>query len=423
MRALVRRAGRLLTGLAILALSPIAGLAALAGMATIGAPPDVFAVTGLAVFASVLFLGLLLCVPRPRPVWGRWLRALAILSVEAAVVWQVTAATLHAPPDASAPPPAVAGQREWRLATGSELAYVRLTPKRATRPDPVVFLHGGPGTADLAGDSAFLTGLNADGYTVYAYDQLGAGRSARLTDPRGYGLTRDVADLEAIRQEIGARRLILIGHDYGARLAAAYLAEHPDQVAKAVLTSPAPLDGQESASPLPLNPSATPVGTPETASPSASEPVNPPETTSPLISEAASLLGLSRPPSPRLLAVYTLLRADPQAAHAFAGDREVEAAYGTGYAGLAQRAAPDGLRRGLTASTAPALIVKGAHDRRSWSAAADYRAALPRAELAYVATGSYRGKPYLNVLRAFLAGRPVPTYDGAGPPPGYLGPR
>ncbi|MFI7149154.1 alpha/beta hydrolase [Nonomuraea sp. NPDC050022] len=402
MRALARRAGRLLTGLAILALSPIAGLAALAGMATIGAPPDVFAITGLAVFASVFFLGLLLCVPRPRPIWGRWLRALAILSVEAAVVWQVTAATLHAPPDASAPPPAVAGQREWRLATGSELAYVRLTPKRATRPDPVVFLHDGPGTADLAGDSAFLAGLSTDGYTVYAYDQLGAGRSARLTDPRGYGLTRDVADLEAIRQEIGARRLILIGHDYGARLAAAYLAEHPDQVAKAVLTSPAPLDGQEAASPLPLNP---------------------PETASPLASKAASLLGLNRPPSPRLLAVYTLLRADPQAAHAFAGDREVETAYGSGYAGLAQRAAPDGLRRGLAASTVPALIVKGVHDRRTWSAAADYRATLPRAELAYVATGSYRGKPYLNVLRAFLAGRPVRTYDGAGPPPGYLGPR
>ncbi|MEV6157721.1 alpha/beta fold hydrolase [Nonomuraea sp. NPDC052129] len=409
MRALARRAGRLLTGLAILALSPIAGLAALAGMATIGAPPDVFAITGLAVFASVFFLGLLLCVPRPRPIWGRWLRALAILSVEAAVVWQVTAATLHAPPDASAPPPAMAGQREWRLATGSELAYVRLAPKRVTRPDPVVFLHGGPGTADLVGDSAFLAGLSADGYTVYAYDQLGAGRSARLTDPRGYGLTRDVADLEAIRQEIGARRLILIGHDYGARLAAAYLAEHPDQVAKAVLTSPAPLDGQEAASPLPLNPSATPVG--------------PSETASPLASEAASLLGLSRPPSPRLLAVYTLLRADPQAAHAFAGDREVEAAYGSGYASLAQRAAPDGLRRSLAASAVPALIVKGVHDRRTWSAAADYRAALPRAELAYVATGSYRGKPYLNILRAFLAGRPVRTYDGAGPPPGYLGPR
>ncbi|MEU7742700.1 alpha/beta hydrolase [Nonomuraea sp. NPDC049158] len=409
MRALARRAGRLLTGLAILALSPIAGLAALAGMATIGAPPDVFAVTGLAVFASVLFLGLLLCVPRPRPVWGRWLRALVILSVEAAVVWQVTAATLHAPPDASAPLPAVAGQREWRLATGSELAYVRVAPKRATRPDPVVFLHGGPGAADLAGDSAFLAGLSADGYTVYAYDQLGAGRSARLADPRGYGLPRDVADLEAVRQEIGARRLILIGQDYGARLAAAYLAEHPDQVAKAVLTSPAPLDGQEAASPLPLNPSAAPVG--------------PPATASPLASQAASLLGLTPPPSPRLLAVYTLLRADPQAAHAFAGDREVEAAYGSGYAGLAQRAAPDGLRQSLAASAVPALIVKGVHDRRTWSAAADYRAALPRAELAYVAAGSYRGKPYLNVLRAFLAGRPVRTYDGEGPPPGYLGPR
>ncbi len=368
----------------ILALSPIPGLAALAGMAMLGAGPDVFTVTGLAVFASVFFLGLLLCVPRPRPVWGRWLRALVILSVEAAVVWQVAAMTLHAPPGGPAPLKPVAGQREWRLTTGSELAYVRLAPKRDTRPEPVVFLHGGPGLADLAGDSAFFAKLAADGYTVYVYDQLGTGRSGRLADPRGYGLPRDVADLEAVRQEIGAQRLILVGQDYGARLAAAYLAEHPEQVAKAVFAAPAALDR------------------PQTAS---------------------FFTGPDVLSSPRLLAVYTLLRSNPQAAHAFAGDRELEHDHAGGYARLAQRTAPTGLRQGLAASTAPALIVKGARDRQEWSAVADYRAALPRAGVAYLADGSYRGKPYLSTLRAFLAGRPVRTYDGGGPPPGYLGPR
>ncbi|MEU4223211.1 alpha/beta hydrolase [Nonomuraea sp. NPDC026600] len=383
MRSFARRAGRLLTGLGILALSPIPGLAALAGMAMLGARPDVFTVTGLAVFASVFFLGLLLCVPRPRPVWGRWLRALVVLSVEAAVVWQVAAATLHAPPGGPAPLEPVAGQREWRLATGSELAYVRLAPKRVTRPEPVVFLHGGPGLADLAGDSAFFAGLAADGYTVYVYDQLGAGRSARLADPRGYGLPRDVADLEAVRQEIGAQRLILIGQDYGARLAAAYLAEHPDQVAKAVFAAPAALDRPRAAAPF----------------------------TGPEVL------------SPRLLAVYTLLRSNPQAAHAFAGDRELEHDHAGGYARLAERTAPTGLRQSLAASPVPALIVKGARDRQEWSTVDGYRAALPRAGVAYLADGSYRGKPYLSTLRTFLAGRPVRTYDGGGPPPGYLGPR
>ncbi|MEU7859253.1 alpha/beta hydrolase family protein [Nonomuraea sp. NPDC049141] len=383
MRTFARRAGRLLTGLVILALSPIPGLAALAGMAMLGAGPDVFTVTGLAVFASVFFLGLLLCVPRPRPVWGRWLRALVILSVEAAVVWQVAAATLHAPPGDPAPLEPAAGQREWRLATGSQLAYVRLAPKRVTRPEPVVFLHGGPGLADLAGDSAFFAGLAADGYTVYVYDQLGAGRSERLADPRGYSLPRDVADLEAVRQEIGAQRMILIGQDYGARLAAAYLAEHPDQVAKAVFAAPAALDRPQ----------------------------------------AASFFTGPDVLSPRLLAVYTLLRSSPPAAHAFAGDRELEHDHAGGYARLAQRTAPTGLRQGLADSAVPALIVKGARDRQEWSAVDGYHAALPQAGIAYLADGSYRGKPYLSTLRAFLAGRPVRTYDGAGPPPGYLGPR
>ena len=180
MRTFARRAGRLLTGLGILALSPIPGLAALAGMAMLGAGPDVFAVTGLVVFASMFFLGLLLCVPRPRPVWGRWLRALVILSVEAAVVWQVAAATLHTPPGGPAPlePEAGAGCA-WDEPLASSMA-----PNGSRGRSRWCSCTAAPGLADLAGDSAFLAGLTADGYTVYAYDQL-LGRSARLATREG----------------------------------------------------------------------------------------------------------------------------------------------------------------------------------------------------------------------------------------------
>ncbi|MFI7638005.1 alpha/beta hydrolase [Nonomuraea sp. NPDC049400] len=406
MASFARLAGRAVAGAGVLALSPVLGLATLAGMAMVGAEPMVFAVTGLAVFASVFFLGLLLCVPRPRAAWGRWARAVVILGVEVAVVWHVSAATLR-PPAARAPVAPVAGQREWRLPTGSELAYVRLAPKRVTRPDPVVFLHGGPGVADLAASSAFFRKLTADGYQVYVYDQLGAGRSARLPDPRGYGLTRDVADLEAIRETVGAKRLNLIAHDHGARLATAYLAAHPDRVARAVLASPAWTPQRQDGR-----------------------------------LEVAAAFGRDGSPDPRLLAVSTLLRVEPLAAHAFAGDRELDAYLGLvrqgarhpcpaaattgsgGYAGLIGRAAPGSSSlSSLTEVTAPVLIVKAACDEQSWASAMDYRRALPSATFAYLGGGTYRSEAYLGLLRAFLTGGRVHAYEGDVPPPDYRGPR
>ncbi|MFI7465824.1 alpha/beta fold hydrolase [Nonomuraea sp. NPDC049646] len=394
----MRSLAGMVAGAAVLALSPVAGLAALAGTAMVGAGSGVFTVTGLAVFASVFHLGLLLCVPRPGAAWGRWLRAALILAVEVAVVWRVADATLTPPPAPAAAPSPVAGQREWRLPTGSRLAYARVAPKRVTRPEPVVFLSGASGLADLAADPAFYRRLAADGHEVYVYDRVGSGRSARLPDPAAYGLGRDVADLEQVRQAIGARRLTLVARGEGARLAAAYLSAHPDEVSRAVLASPADLDR----------------------------------------ARAATLLD-DGPPTPRMLAVHTLLRVEPAAAHAFAGDAELDArtvgaavcAAGTppratppparvegGYARLVERPSPPGMREGLARVTAPVLVVKGACDGESWSAAMGVRRAIPGAGLVY-AEG--RGA-YLATLRAFLAGRAVPPYEGATPPPGYRGP-
>ncbi|MEV0612430.1 alpha/beta fold hydrolase [Nonomuraea sp. NPDC050404] len=456
MASLAGLAGRVVTGAGVLALSPVAGLAALAGTATVVPEPTAFAVAGLSVFASVFFLGLLLCVPRPGVAWGRWLRAAVVLGVEAAVVWHVSAATLDPapPPDG---PAKVAGQREWRLSTGSRLAYVRVAPKRVTRPDPVVFLHGGPGVADLEGDSAFYGRLASAGFPVYVYDQLGAGRSARLADPRGYGLDRDVADLEAIRLAVRAERLNLVARGHGAQLAAAYLAEHPDRVARAVLLSPAGLSPGRAAN--------RPVA-------------------------SAVLVGPDGLPAPRTLAVSTLLEVDPVIAHAFAGDRELDAhltralrrppapcraplggsggaradngpgASGTlgpgagpdgsgthgpgtgpdgsggagadaeaggygGYAALTERVVSASLRAELTRVAVPVLVVKGACDTQSWSEAVGYRRALPDAGLAYVGgatTALGRDNAHLEVLRAFLTGAQVDTQANDTPPPGYRGP-
>jgi proline iminopeptidase len=89
--------------------------------------------------------------------------------------------------------------------------------------------------------------FTADGYDVYVYDCLGAGRSSRLDDAGGYTLERAVDDLAAIRQQIGAQRLTLIGHSYGAVVAAAFLVRQPESVAQVVFSSPGGLSSLESA--------------------------------------------------------------------------------------------------------------------------------------------------------------------------------
>jgi proline iminopeptidase len=78
---------------------------------------------------------------------------------------------------------------------------------------------------------------------------------AILPDQRGTGLSQSpfepgplwtvegaVADLEAVRRQSEHERWIIVGHSWGARLAMAYAAAHPDRVAGLVLVSPGGLD-------------------------------------------------------------------------------------------------------------------------------------------------------------------------------------
>ncbi|MBB3725551.1 alpha/beta fold hydrolase [Nonomuraea dietziae] len=414
----LRLAGRALAGVAVLVLAPVLALATLGGLAGLTATPAVLLGAALGVFASIFFLGLLLLLPRPASRLPRWLRALAILGVEALVVWQVAAATL-APLRDALPPPPVAGQRIWELSTGSRLAYVVRKPKRSRGLPPVVVLHGGPGRADLGGDSAFFGALAADGRPVYVYDQVGAGRSSRLADPGGYSLTRDLDDLEAIRLRLGADRLVLVGHAEGALLAAAYLARHPGNVDRLVLSSPAGLRPAPSGAALARLDAAQNRRL------------------------ALSLL------HPRVLAASALLQANPAAAHSVVGDAELDArlaAYhrlllparrcGSGaapaavtgaYANLVRRPIPSWIGEGISGSPAPTLIVKGSCDYQSWSSAAGYRAIMPASQLVYLRGAghdAYRDRPgpYLEAVRAFLAGRPLSPHTGELPPPDFQGP-
>jgi proline iminopeptidase len=113
-------------------------------------------------------------------------RRTAVVGVVAALAVASALGVLLPLPSPRLPPAPVAGESRWRLPSGSQIRYVFLPARGRARPDPVVFLHGGPGVADLAGDAAYFGQLTADGFDVYVYDQLGSGGSSRLPNPADY---------------------------------------------------------------------------------------------------------------------------------------------------------------------------------------------------------------------------------------------
>jgi proline iminopeptidase len=89
-------------------------------------------------------------------------------------------------------------------------------------------LHGGPGS----GSSSLLRRFfDPARYRIVCPDQRGAGKSR----PRGSTVdnTTDllIADLETVREALGIERWLVVGGSWGAALALAYAAAHPDAVA------------------------------------------------------------------------------------------------------------------------------------------------------------------------------------------------
>ena len=100
----------------------------------------------------------------------------------------------------------------------------------------VVGLHGGPG----AHHDYLLPqyDLLARGRTLFYYDQRGGGKSPVAREvPVGW--REHVADLEALRDQLGIERLTVCGYSWGGLLAILYLLEHPNRVERLALVSPA----------------------------------------------------------------------------------------------------------------------------------------------------------------------------------------
>ncbi|HEY8455825.1 MAG TPA: alpha/beta hydrolase [Actinopolymorphaceae bacterium] len=408
-------------------LAALCGVGALVAVAAVTATPAVFLAAGLVTFVG-MGAGLIWLVTRRWPHPTRTRRR-AVLAGTTAGVALFTFTVLIPPGDPALPPEPVPGQSFVRLTTGSRIAYARRPAAPSTRGDtrgePIIFVHGGPGVPDLAGDMAYFGQLAEDGHDVYVYAQVGSGASSRLDDPMAYTLDRHVADLEAFRRYIHAEKVTLIGHSFGGVLAAAYVADHPNRVVKAVYSSPGDLDptagGASMVSRLTV----------------------------------AQQMGLyARLLRPRDLLAYTLVQVNPRAAHALTGDADMDARFdghynktrpglrcdgrygpelhGLGaYANLVPQSASRPILRDRRPAFAhagvPGLVIKGSCDYVSWSSTLDYL--NPHTRLVYLHGAGHnayqeRPKPFLALVRAFLADDPLPTatYPGRQRPADFEGP-
>ncbi|HVX44899.1 MAG TPA: alpha/beta fold hydrolase [Mycobacteriales bacterium] len=406
----------------------VLGVGAIIGVAWVSASPPLFLAAGLIVFGLVLFGGIGLVT---RSFRGERIRATRIGSfagIFLVVVALFAFTTLR--PAASDPqlPAAVKGLQYWDLPTGSRIAHVEIPASGTPRSTPVIVLHGGPGVPDMAGDLHYFQALAQAGFNVYLYDQVGAGRSSRLENPKHYTLERNVADLEAIRVMIGAQRIDLVGHSYGGLLAAAYMAQYGSHVGRAVMVSPADLDpGKFGASTLGR-----------------------------LGNDDLRKLFVNMA-KPRSLLAYGLLQVNPQAAHNFAGDADMDARfddvyraseaaqhcdgvklgpelhglgyYANQYPQSASAAKHADIRPALRKLSTPTLVLKGSCDYLSWSSAEGYLSALRDSSLIYIHDAGhaiYADQPAqsMGAIRAFLSGQalPVAPYAGKSAPGDYEGP-
>ena len=400
-------------------LGVLCGLAALAGAATLTAIPALFLGAGWTVLAMAINGAAWLTLRGRR----RWQIAGLVLTG-----WSAALGVALLWPASPVQPALPAGTRWVSLPTGGRLAFLELPANGTPHQPPVIFLHGGPGIADLANDAGSFHPLAAAGYDVYLYDQLGSGLSSRLADPRGYTLSRAVANLEAFRRAIGAPRIDLVGYSWGATLAAAYLAEHADNVDKVVFVSPGSMtDRGNNLGDLFAR-----------------------------LDSAETWHLLRQALTPRALAAWVLTQLNPPAAHAFAGDSEMDSRFRRIIASLApalychppavtksgnpgfyahsallrrEAGLPIDLHAALHRTETPALVVKGQCDYLSWSSAVDYRDTLPNARLVYLPGAGHRiyaeiPRVFFAVVEAFLAARPLPlpAITDSKPPGKYRGP-
>lgn len=147
----------------------------------------------------------------------------------------VVAVTLppHTARAAQAPPGADSSVLDLPVENGA------LHVRTIGRGRPAIVLHGGP---DF--DYGYLLpelDRFADELRLIYYDQRGRGQSARGVHPDDVTIASELSDVERVRQHFGLASTVVVGHSWGAVLAAEYALRYPSRVSLLILMNPAPL--------------------------------------------------------------------------------------------------------------------------------------------------------------------------------------
>ncbi len=97
---------------------------------------------------------------------------------------------------------------------------------------PAVFLHGGPG-AGCSPDHRRL--FHPERYNILLFDQRGCGRSTPHASLEANTTWDLVADIERLREMVGAEQWLVFGGSWGSTLALAYAETHPDRASALIL--------------------------------------------------------------------------------------------------------------------------------------------------------------------------------------------
>ena len=119
---------------------------------------------------------------------------------------------------------------------GGKIWYQKFFTKDNQDKTPIIILHGGPGFPHNYLENLASLAIKLP---VIFYDQLGCGKSALSEENNDlWKLPRFIEELAILINHLGAKQVYLLGHSWGATIAAEYAIKNPHKIKKLILSSP-----------------------------------------------------------------------------------------------------------------------------------------------------------------------------------------